>query len=547
MTRYEKLCEDFDWQDVWDTFEGGRDGWFNIGHESVGRHATGDTSDRLAVRVVDFATGESSSLTYGELHAQAGRFSNFLSDLGLTSGDRIATMLEPCPELYTAIVGSWLGGYQLVPLSPLFGPDAVNYRIQDADVRAVVVSRERYGKIDVEAATDLEHVIVVDLGGRSDPDGTLAFEQIRDYEQSDEVADTHANDTSAIQYTSGTTGQPKGVKMKHSILVPMSPAFRYSADHRPAHEYFGAAPPAWSYGLYGCTAWALSARMGTTAYRGQFEPAEFVEVLEQFEFTNLFAPPTLLRQLSQSSVDFEEYTLNLGIVATAGEPLDSKTIAWARDNLDSMIVDHYGLTEGAMVVNNYVFDDWNIKPGSMGKPAPGFDVRILALDADREIPTGEIGEIAIRTEDTPLNATGYLHKPALSEEMWGGEWLRTDDLGREDDDGYIWFEGRADDVILSAGHRIGPAEVEDTLMNHDAVSEVAVVGLPDEKRGEVVSAFVVLQAEYDGSDSLKEQLQTFVKNELAKTKYPRVVRFRESLPKTNSGKIRRNEIRNEYA
>jgi acetyl-CoA synthetase len=540
------LRDSFEWADAWEAYDGEKDGWFNIGHEAVGRHANGERRDKLAVRVVDFADGDVDEVTYGELDALAGQFINYLSDLGLSEGDRVATMLEPCLELYTSIIGSWLGGLQLVPLSPLFGPDAANYRLRDAEVKCLVISSRHYDKIDLESAGELDHVVVVELRSKAPDSATETFEKINGYDSSYEVADTHSSGTSTIQYTSGTTGAPKGVMMKHSILIPMYPAFTWSADHRPAHEYFGAAPPAWSYGLYGCTAFGLSVGMGTTAYRGQFDPEAFIDSLEELQTTNLFAPPTLLRQLSQSSIEFESRSLNLEVVATAGEPLDVKTINWAQSNLDSRIVDHYGFTEGAMAINNYVFEDWEIKPGSMGKPAPGFDARILDREQDTELPHGEVGEIAIKTEGTPFNATGYLNQPGKSEKKWGGEWLRTEDLGRVDEDGYFWFEGRADDVILSAGHRIGPTEVENTLMNHEAVGEAAVVGLPDEERGEVVAAFLVLADGYEGSDVLKEELQDFVKSELSKTKYPRAIRFEAELPKTNSGKIQRFKIRDQH-
>jgi acetyl-CoA synthetase len=176
---------------------------------------------------------------------------------------------------------------------------------------------------------------------------------------------------------------------------------------------------------------------------------------------------------------------------------------------------------------------------------PGFDVRILDREEDTELPRGEVGEIAIRTENTYLNANGYLNQPERSEEKWGGEWLRTDDLGRMDEDGYVWFEGRADDVILSAGHRIGPTEVENTLLNHDAVAEAAVVGLPDEERGEIVAAFLVLAEGYAGSADLKEEIRTHVREELSKTKYPRQITVVDELPKTDSGKIQRFKLREE--
>lgn len=543
MGRYEEIRDSFEWDYVWETFEGERDGRFNIGYEAVGRHAAGDKRDELAIRVVDFADETIEELNYGELDTAAGRLINYFHDLGLTEGDRIATMVEPCGELYAAIVGSWLGGFQLVPLSPLFGPDAANYRMADAGVKAIVVSSRHRNKISPEEIASLEHVVIADGDSTPEKDIEHRFGASADYESEYQVAETHADDTCTVQYTSGTTGEPKGVLIKHSILISMYPGFTWAADHRPEHEYFGAGPPAWSYGLFGCTAFALATGMGTTAYRSEFDPDRFARVLRQYDITNLFAPPTLLRQLSRSAIDFASLDASLELVATAGEPLDSETIEWASDTLEAQIVDHYGFTEGAMAINNYAFDDWTIKPGSMGKPAPGFDVQILDQREDTPVPRGDVGEIAIRTENTYLNADGYLNQPEKSTEKWSGEWLRSGDLGKLDEDGYVWFEGRADDVILSAGHRIGPTEVENTLMNHEAVAEAAVVGLPDEERGEIVAAFLVLRDGYSRSRELEADVQQYVKTNLSKTKYPREIIFREELPKTNSGKIQRFKLR----
>lgn len=541
MGRYKELRESFEWNQAWDTYEGTEDGWFNIGYEAVGRHAEGDRENELAVRVVDFADGSADELTYGELNDAAGQTINYLHDLGLSKDDRVATMLEPCLELYKIIAAAWLGGFELVPLSPLFGPDAANYRVQEAGVNAVITSPKRRERIDAEAIETLEHVLLTD--GESANDGDRPFSEHTAYNSRYEVVPTDPDNTCTIQYTSGTTGAPKGVMVRHAIIVSMYPGFTWAADHRPEHEYFGAGPPAWSYGLFGCTAFALASGMGTTNYRGKFEHHPFIDVLEEYDFTNMFAPPTLLRQLSQSDIDFGDLEFDLSLVATAGEPLDSNTIQWAQETLDAKIVDHYGFTEGAMAINNYAFDDWEIKPGSMGKPAPGFDVRVLEREGNIEADVDEVGEIAVRTADTCLNATGYLDMPKKSEETWGGEWIRTGDLGRIDEEGYFWFEGRADDVILSAGHRIGPTEVEDSLLNHEAVSEAGVVGLPDEERGEIIAAFIILRGGYDGTKELKEDIQHFVREELGKTKYPRQVTFLDELPKTNSGKIRRKELR----
>lgn len=544
MGQYDKVRSEFEWSDAWEAIEGEEDEWVNLGYETVGKHVDAGDEDRLAIRVIDFESGGSQELKYGELEDRAGRFLNFVNDLGISQNDRIAGMLDASTELYATMIGCWLGGIEFVPLFGLFGPDATNYRLDDAGAKAIITNTTHASKVDLEGLDDLEYLILVD--GEGNQEGVRSFSEVNEWSPEYELVKTDAHDTAVIQYTSGTTGQPKGVGLKHMMPVTLYPAFRWAADQRREDNYFGAAPPAWSYGLFGCTVNALHFGMGTTSYRGEFRPGAFVNALEEYEFTNLFAPPTLLRQLSQIGIDFSDVDHNLRIVVTAGEPLDSGTVEWVRETFGSKIVDHYGFTEaGSMIINNHAFDDWEIKPGSMGKPSPGFDVRVLDLDEDEELPPGEVGEISFST-DAPFGAEGYLNRPEKTKEMWGGDWLRSGDLARVDEDGYFWFEGRADDVIISSGYRIGPTEIENTLMGHDAVAEVAVVGLPDETRGEIVAAFVVPTEGHEPSESLKETLRQAVKEDLSKHKYPREIQFVEKLPKTASGKVQRYKIREDH-
>lgn len=530
---YEQACQNYRWGQAWQKFEGCREGTFNAGHEILGKHADEET---LAVRIVDFDSEAVTELSYAELHDDASRFANYLENLGLSNGDIVAGLLSPMPELYTTISGTWLGGFVYMPLFELFGPEAVNYRLEDAQASVVVTTPDHREKID-ESIESLEAVIVV--GGDAD---AVTFEDVAECDTGYEAAETTVDDDAIIQYSSGTTGDPKGVRKTHKFLVAQHPYSTYAVDFRSDDNYFGGAPPAWSYGLNMCLARPLHLGIGTTMYRGEFNPEAFVDVLEEYEITNLFAPPTALRMTADADLDFESREFDVRVIATAGESLDSNTVEWGRDTFGVDILDHYGFTEGGMVVVNYPFDDWEVKPGSMGKPTPGFDVEVLELNETTPVEAGEVGELAIRNTDKPSPTVGYLNLPNRSAEMFEGEWMRSGDLARVDDDGYFWHEGRADDVIISSGYRIGPTEVEDSLMKHDAVAEAAVVGRPDEKRGEVVTGYVQLSDGQDPSPELADEIKQYVRTHLSKHEYPRRIEFVGEFPRTSSGKIKRKDI-----
>jgi acetyl-CoA synthetase len=530
---YERACEEYGWEQAWDAFEGSEDGQCNIGQEIVGKHAE---RDDLAVRIIDFDSDEVEEISYAELHDLSSRFANFLEELGLSQSDIVAGLLSPRPELYAAIAGTWLGGFVYMPMFTLFGPEAVNYRLEDAEASVVVTSATHREKINEDIET-LEAIVVV--GG----DDGFTFEDVHEHETGYEAADTGADDPAVIQYTSGTTGAPKGARATHQGLVAQHPYVTYAADIRESDTYFGAAPPAWSYGLFVCTAYPLHLGTGTTTYRGEFDPKRFVSTLKEYSVTNLFAVPTALRAMAGLGLDLDPEEFDLRVVCTAGEPLDSGTVEWGQTSFGVTVLDHYGFTEGGMLVCNYPFEDWDVKPGSMGKPVPGREVRVLEMEDDTPMRTDEVGEIAARQGIAPNAMQGYLGLPEESAAKFEGEWLRSDDLARVDEDGYYWYEGRADDVIISSGYRIGPTEVEDSLMNHEAVAEAGVIGLPDEERGEIVAGFVRPAKGFEPSDELAEEIKRDVRDRLSKHEYPRTLRFIETFPRTPSGKVKRFELR----
>jgi len=531
MGCYEEVRADFQWDDAWAPLEGTREE-FNLGHEAVGKHR--EKTD-VALRVVDYAEGLSEELTFAELDALARRVANFLDDLALDGEGRVACMLESSAELYGTAVGCWLGGYEYVPLYTIFGPEAIEYRIEDCDASVLVTTREHAAKVDPSAHDSLEHVVLVD------GDGEDAFDRVYDYPATYDRAATDPEDTAAIMYTSGTTGPPKGVQMAHRCVVPGYLYYRLVLDVRPGDNLLTTSPPAWNTNVTVCFPQALLNGACLTTFRGPFEPEGFVDALDEFDATLYVGTPTALRQVADLDEDVSRREFALERAAIGGEPVDAGIFDWTRETFEADVLQAYGFTEGIVAVSDFHFDDWVPRIGSLGKEAPGVRVELMAEDENVPVPQGEVGEFAIRT-DAPFMATGYLGLPEKTAEKFGGEWMRSGDLGWQDEEGFYWYESRADEVIISSGYRIGPAEIEESLELHDAVADAVVTGLPDDGRGEIVSAFVRPADGYEPSPDLAEEIRQSVKSRLSKHEYPRYVEFVESFPETPTGKVQRYKL-----
>lgn len=505
---------------------------FNIGVECSDRHPPSAT----ALVVVD-ENDRSVTYTFGDLSNMSDRLGNGLRSLGIERGDRVGIVAPQSVETGIAHLALYKIGAVALPLASLFGPDALHYRLGDSGARAVICTPSNLDKV-LEAVAGLECRVIV-----TGPDRVGGFAKFDDLmkrgDRSLEIADTAAEDPAYLIYTSGTTGQPKGALHAHRNLIGHLPAFElyYEYFPRPGDVHWTPADWAWIGGLMDSLlpSWFF----GRPVVVGQrdFDPEWAVDFLAEYHITCSFLPPTALKMMRASGV--ARHDLDLRAVFSGGEPLGEEMLAWAEDNLGVRINEGYGQTEANLTVGNCA-STWPIKPGSMGRAIPGHDVVVLDADGNRVV--GEVGELAVRGPD-PVFMLRYWNQPEATRRKYQGDWLLTGDLGREDSDGYLWFTSRKDDVISSMGYRIGPGEVEESLMGHPAVANCAVIGVPDELRGQVVKAFVVLRDGYLRSGELVVELQQHVRTRLAAHEVPRQVVFIEDLPKTTTGKTMRRALR----
>lgn len=536
---YAAIEELYDREQGWDMLvnEGDRT-CLNLGKEALGRH--GD-SQQTGLRIRNFETKTTETYSFATLDSAANQVANYLTE-HTDRGDRVGAMLPAGLELYAVVFGTIKAGRIYVPLAPVFGPDALNYRLADSNTALLFTTADGLNTVDSSEVPHLEQVVVSDAetnGNDIDGPAVESFSTVKDRSPSFDAVETHSSDVFTITYTSGTTGQPKGATATHGATINLHSFVRHVVDLQPDDVYFVAASPTWSYGLQMGTIMAGLVGTGIGCYRGPFDPTEFFGTLDELEVTNAMVPPTALRQSRAAGVDLDNYDINLRVLVSAGEALDAETVDWCEEGLGAPPIDAYGATETGMVVCNYPFDDWEVRPGSMGKSLPG--TRVALLDDDgNPVEQGEVGEICVERHADAQG--GYWGLPNESLAKFSGRWIHTDDLAKRDEDGYFWYVSRKDDVIVSAGYRIGPEEVEATLLAHEAVAEAAVVGVSDDTRGELVRAYVTLRGEREGDEQLAEDIIEFARTELSKHEYPREVRFLDELPKTATGKTQRGVL-----
>lgn len=542
---YDALCDSFAWQVP---------RHFNIAHDICDRHATDPrTANTIALFYEDDA-GYESQFTFSQLRALSNQFAQVLAECGVTAGERVAILLPQAPETLIAHLAVYKLGAITVPLTVLFRREALLHRLRDSGCRAVVMHSESWPIVEplLNELPELTSVVLTDTAvtRNSTNRQVLRFwERLDDHSDEFTPVETLADDPAIIIYTSGTTGNPKGALHAHRFLLGHVPAVELSHDFfpQPGDLFWTPADWAWIGGLVNALFSSLHHAvpvLGCPA-RGRFDPERAFALMEKYGVRNAFIPPTALRMMAQVPDVAARYKLRLRSIMSGGESLGRTTLEWARHTLGVDINEIYGQTEINLVIGNCAAL-WPVRPGSMGKAYPGHEVAVLDAAGER-VSRGQTGEIAVRRAGNPVHFLSYWNNPLATQDKYLEDWGRTGDMALQDDDGYFWFRGRTDDVIITAGHRIGPAEVENALMRHPAVSMAAVVASPDDLRGYVLKAFVTLVAGVEPSTVLAAEIQSFVKQDLAVHEYPRKIEFVDELPLTTTGKIRRNLLREREA
>ena len=530
-----------DWDAIYRDFRWDIPDYFNMADVVCDRHAA--SPDKVALYYED-DDGNEEQYTFREMQQQANQLANALQGLGISRGDRVGIILPQRPETAVAHLAIYKIGAIAIPLANLFGPDALQYRLSDSSAKALITDGENLPKIHKirDELPSLERVLLVD--GKPEKD-EVEFEKALASASADfHTVKTEADDPAIIIYTSGTTGQPKGALHAHRYLLGHLPGFELSHNFFPQEGDLGWTPADWAWigGLMDLLMPCWFYGFPVLAYRGRkFDPEKSLYLMEKYRVRNVFMPPTALKIIRQVPNLRERYQLRLRTIMCGGEALGADTLDWAQQELGVGINEIYGQTEANYLVGNCQ-EVLAATPGSMGRPYPGHVVDVMDDDGNL-LPPGEMGEIAFRKDGDPVFFLEYWGDPEGTEEKYKGEWACSGDLGVKDEEGRFWFKGRKDDVIISAGYRIGPTEIEEHLAKHPAVALAAVVGSPDELRGSVVKAFVKLAEGRDPSGDLAKDIQQFVKNNLAAHEYPREIEFVESLPMTTTGKIRRMDLR----
>jgi acetyl-CoA synthetase len=520
---YEEMTSGFDWEVP---------ASYNLAADVLDKHEP----ERPAMRFVS-DDGRDERWTFGDMRRLTDRTANALRGLGVRRGDRVAVMAPASPEIAAAFLATYKCEAILLSMSVLYGDESIVYRLNDSQAKVLVTSaahRDRVAAL-LDQAPTVEHLVVVGGSGRQ------SFEELtRAASDRFETPPTDPETPAQLYYTSGTTGLAKGILHAHRYLLGHE-EFQFCHDVQVGELFHSTGEWAWIAGIVPgiLGPWRFGVETLVHGRKGGFDPGRALRLIADHGVGNLFTTPTAIRAMMGVE---EAKGLGFGVrlACSAGEPLNPEAIAWWTRTVGCPMLDFYGLSESYPLCGNYPTVE--VRPGSMGLPLPGWEVALLDED-EQPVPQGQAGEICLRARSNPHYPLGYWNRPEDSQEVFGGDWFHTKDTALRDPDGYVWYQGRADDVIISAGYRIGPFEVESTLLEHPAVAESAVVASPDQQRGHVVKAFVRLTPGNEPGEELAAELQRHVRERLSAYAYPRKVEFVDDLPKTLTGKIRRSELR----
>ncbi|MBA4181039.1 MAG: acetate--CoA ligase [Anaerolinea sp.] len=546
---YESTCRTFTWAAARDELPGLPGGGLNIAHEAVDRHAKGDRANRVAIRWRG-RRGERRDITYGQLRDETSRFANVLTSLGVGRGDAVFTLAGRIPELYIAALGTLKNGSVFCPMFSAFGPEPVLQRMSIGHAKVLVTTPVLYQRKVAAIRDQMPELRLVILTGEPpagcDPATTFNLATLMAEASTDfAIVPTNGEDLALLHFTSGTTGKPKGAMHVHEAVVAHHATGRFALDFHDSDIFWCTADPGWITGTsYGIIS-PLTHGLTMVVDEADFDAVRWYRVLEEERVTIWYTAPTAVRMLMKAGAEMAKgFDLSaLRFVGSVGEPLNPEGVVWGQEAFGLPIHDNWWQTEtgGIMIAN---FPSMEIRPGSMGRPLPGIRAAIVRREGDSvvELMAGEEGELAL-LKGWPSMFRGYLGEEERYRKCFVGDWYLTGDLARVDEDGYYWFVGRADDVIKSAGHLIGPFEVESAVMEHPAVAEVGVIGKPDPVAGEIVKAFVSLKSGFEPSEALRLEILGFARQRLGTAVAPKEIAFADSLPRTRSGKIMRRLLK----
>ena len=549
LTNYQQELASFSWNKVageLDQVPGGKGR--NIAYEAVDRHAMGDLKDTVALRFVrkDKSIEE---FTYSELKSFTSKFANVLKNLSLNKGDRVFSLTGRIPELYITALGTLKFTGVFCPLFSVFGPEPIFQRLSKGDVKVLLTTSGLYDKKIkqlTEKLPSLEYILLADAEEHLS-EKVLSFPKLMDNaSEIFTIPETKPEDPALLHFTSGTTGMPKGALHVHEAVLTHYITGKYVLDFKPGDIFWCTADPGWVTGTsYGIIA-PLVNGVTNIIDKEEFDAVRWYHILEEQNVTIWYTAPTAIRRLMRMDIKPKEtYHLEkLRVILSVGEPLHPDAVIWGQESFGIPILDNWWQTEtGGIMIANY--PSMKVKPGSMGKPLPGVKAAIAEVK-DNQIKIikkpGIQGQLVLK-KGFPSMFRGYLHEEERYKKCFIDDWYITGDLAKMDEDGYFWFIGRADDIIKTSGHMVGPFEVESTLMKHPAVAEVAVIGKPEASIGELVKAFVILKHGNKANEATKMDIMGFARKEMGPAVAPKEIEFVESIPKTRSGKILRRLLK----